>query len=185
MKPKALILSLFLLPLIWTSCKKDDPVIVEEEELITTLVYSLTPDGGGETTTFRFQDLDGEGVGLPVVTVGDLKANTTYEGSISLSNELESPAEDITPEVQEESLDHQFFFTSSVPGLSISYNDKDTNDNPLGLKTLLSTGDAGQGTISIILKHLPKKTAAGVADGDITNAGGESDIEVSFDINVE
>ena len=35
------------------------------------------------------------------------------------------------------------------------------------------------------LRHEPAKDASGVAAGDITNAGGETDIEVTFDVTVE
>ena len=58
-----------------------------------------------------FQDLDGDGEDAPVINSGDLAAGVTYNGSIELLNETESPAEDITEEVEEEDLDHQFFYT--------------------------------------------------------------------------
>ena len=35
-------------------------------------------------------------------------------------------------------------------------------------------------TMTVILRHEPNKAGAGVSDGDITNAGGETDIEVTF-----
>ena len=38
---------------------------------------------------------------------------------------------------------------------------------------------------TITLRHEPAKTATGVSGGDITNAGGETDIEVVFDVTVE
>ena len=51
--------------------------------------------------------------------------------------------------------------------------------------TTLTTGEAGTGTLSIILRHEPAKDASGVSDGQIANAGGETDIEVSFNITIE
>ena len=36
----------------------------------------------------------------------------------------------------------------------------------------------------MILKHEPNKSAAGVAGGDVTNAGGETDAEMEFPITV-
>ena len=36
-----------------------------------------------------------------------------------------------------------------------------------------------------MLRHEPDKSAAGVSSGDITNAGGETDIEVSFNVIIE
>ena len=41
------------------------------------------------------------------------------------------------------------------------------------------------GSITVILKHKPMKTAANVSNGDISNAGGETDIEVTFPIDVQ
>ena len=49
----------------------------------------------------------------------------------------------------------------------------------------LTTGDAASGNITIILRHEPVKDAEGVSDGDITNAGGETDISVTFPVVVQ
>lgn len=100
-------------------------------------------------------------------------------------NESESPAEDITEEIEEEDDEHQFFFTSSVGGWSVSYDDADGEGNPVGLATKLTTTGAGSGSLTVILRHEPDKSASGVAGGSITNAGGETDIEVTFDVEVK
>lgn len=168
-----------------TSCEKDDPVIPNEEEVITTLNFKLTPVGGGTAVTFTYQDLDGDGGNAPTITNGTLVANTTYTGAIELLNEQETPAEDITVEIQDEDEEHQFFFTSTTTGVSVSYKDQDGDGNPIGLQTELTTGSAAMGELTIVLRHEPNKTATGVAGGDITNAGGETDIEVTFDIDVQ
>ena len=105
---------------------------------------------------------------------------------MELLNETESPAENVTTEIQEEALDHQFFFQSSISNLNIAYNDVDANGNPIGLSSTLSTDSvAASGTITITLRHEPNKSANGVSGGDITNAGGETDIEVVFPIDVQ
>ena len=50
---------LFLaLPLLLTSCDKDDPVIPNEEELITTVNYTLTSSDGQDVVLLSFVDLD-------------------------------------------------------------------------------------------------------------------------------
>ena len=85
----------------------------------------------------------------------------------------------------EEDLEHQVFFSTSVSGMTISYNDMDDDGNPLGLSSIVNTSTADNGTLTIILRHEPAKDADGVSDGDITNAGGETDIEVTFNIDVE
>ncbi len=175
---------MFITAILFTACKKDDPVIPDEPELITTLNYSLTPIDGGSAVILSFQDLDGDGGNAPTINGGTLEANTSYTGILELLNEAATPVENITEEVEEEAEDHQFFFQSDLSNLSFIYNDTDANNNPIGITTTLTTGDTAAGNITIILRHEPNKIAAGVSDGDISNAGGETDIEVTFPINV-
>jgi len=185
MKQILKLIGLYLIALIgFSSCEKDDPKIPNEEELITTLIYTLEPVGGGEKVVLSFKDLDGDGGDDPVITTGALQSNTSYSCEIQLLNELETPAEDITKEVKEEGDEHQFFYSSNIGGLSVIYSDKDENNNPIGIATQLTTLDAGSGSLKIILRHEPDKFGEGVAAGDISNAGGETDIEVTFDIDV-
>ena len=98
-------------------------------------------------------------------------------------DERDSPAEDITQIILEESEDHQFFYSFS-PGLDVTsqYSDEDSNGNPVGIQFTLATGSAGSGNFTVTLINQPNKSAAGVSDGDITNAGGETDIETTFSV---
>ena len=171
--------------LFMTACNDDDPVIPNDEELITTLTYTLSPTGGGADVVLRFSDLDGDGGNPPVITGGTLANNTSYTGALILLNESESPADDITAEIKAEDEDHQFFFAVTGTNLTIEYADQDANGNPIGLSTDVSTGDAAVGTLTITLRHEPDKSANGVADGNIDNAGGETDIEVTFPVEVQ
>jgi hypothetical protein len=171
--------------LLFTACEKDDPVIPNEEELITTLNYQLTPTDGGSTVTLSFKDLDGDGGNAPTISGGTLLANKTYAGTLDLLNESETPAESITAEIAEEDEEHQFFFQTTISDLSITYTDQDASGNPVGLSSTLTTEAAGSGTITIILRHEPNKSASGVSGGDIANAGGETDIEVTFPLSVQ
>ncbi len=177
-----------LFMMLFTACgddEPDDPEPPNEEELITTLNFTLTPDDGGDAVVFSFQDLDGDGGELPTLTEGVLTANTTYIGSVELLNELDDPAENITTEVEEEAEEHQFFYQSTVTGVMVEYDDTDVNGNPVGISSLLTTMDAATGTLTIVLRHEPNKDASGVSTGDITNAGGETDIEVTFNVEVQ
>lgn len=176
---------LFSIVVLSTSCDKEEPMIPNEEELITNVTYTLTPDNGGDTVTMTFEDLDGDGGNDPVITGGTLDANQNYSGVLRLTNETETPAENITDEIAEEDEEHQFFFSSSVAGLTIAYDDQDGDGNPLGLRSTVTVGDAGSGNITVILRHEPNKSADGVAGGDITNAGGETDIQVTFPVDVQ
>lgn len=183
---------LLIASLIFVSCSDDDdnnniPDPVNEEEVITTVTATLTPAGGGTVVTLQSQDLDGDGPDAPVITIsGNLAANTTYSGSLDLLNETESPAESVTEEIEEEALEHQFFFDVSNDLFSVAYDDMDADGNPIGLDFIVTT-DATTGTeaFTITLRHEPSKDAAGVSAGDITNAGGETDVEVTFNVTVQ
>ena len=174
--------------LTFNSCSNDDdaPAPVNEEEVITTVIVTLTPQGSGSPVTLTSRDLDGDGPNAPEVTVsGPLNNNSVYNGSVQFLNELENPAEDITEEVAEEDDEHQVFYSVTGGIGAIAYTDSDANGNPLGLSfTLTTSTTATSGAMTVILRHEPDKDAAGVSDGDITNAGGETDVEVSFNVVV-
>jgi hypothetical protein len=185
---KPLVLSSIFISLITiVSCSDDpeDPIVENEEEVITTLTYTLTPSEGGSAVVLTYQDLDGDGAGEPTITNGTLSASTVYSGVLTLLNETEDPAESITEEIDEEDDEHQFFFSSTITDLQVAYADTDGDGNPVGLATTLTTSAAGSGTLTITLRHEPEKSASGVASGDITSAGGETDISVTFTITVE
>lgn len=179
-----LIISMMLVLL--SSCDKD-PDPVNEEELITTLEYTLTPRDGGDVVKLTFKDLDGDGGNAPTITSSPLKSGKVYDATLMLLNESESPSENITKEIEGEDEEHQFFFEVSpsiVPVINVAYNDKDGNNNPVGLKSIVTTTAIGNGTLKITLRHEPIKTATGVSNGFIANAGGETDIEVTFNISI-
>ncbi len=185
MKNLAYLLFLPILGINMISCSDDDnPEPPNEEELITTLNVKLVPQGGGTTVNFNFQDLDGDGGNAPSISVGDLATNTTYDATITVLNESETPAEDITTEVRNEDEEHQFFFDPTGANLTVTYKDQDGDGNPLGLASEWVTTTASTGTITITLRHEPDKNATGVSGGDITNAGGETDIEVTFTVKI-
>ena len=116
----------------------------------------------------------------------NLLANTTYTGTVTLLNETESPAEDITEEVAEEADEHQFFYQASTSlNVTTDYADADADGNPVGINFSLITGEASNGNFTVTLRHEPSKGASGVAEGDITNAGGETDVTQTFNVIVE
>ena len=179
------IINILFAVLFLNSCKDDDVIDIDDEELITTVTYTLTPTSG-DVVTLSFSDVDGDGGDDPIITGGTLQANMNYTGTLDLRNDAADPAESITEEIEEEDLDHQFFFsTTGGIDLTVTYNDQDSQGNPLGLATNLVTSVASTGTLKVILRHKPEKTASGVSTGDITNAGGETDIEVTFDIDIQ
>lgn len=167
------------------ACEKSDPIIPNEEEVITTLIYTLSPISGGAPSVFKFVDLDGNGGNAPVVEVDPLAVNQIYQGQLQLKNEQNFPIDDISQEILEEDEEHQFFFQTTLDGLEIKYADSDGNGNPVGLATTVTCGTVGTGRLTITLRHEPDKMALGVAEGNLNNAGGETDIEITFDINVQ
>ncbi len=180
------ILLLSITVFIFQNCNQDDPVPEHQEELITTLIVAFTDMPGGQHQVFSFRDMDGEGGNAPIITNAVLEANSSYDVTIEVLNESVSPPEAITEEVEEEADAHQFFFSMAESlNLDFSYDDADTNGKPLGLKTIFMTGAASTGTLAVILRHEPDKAATGVSNGDITNAGGETDIEVTFDVTIQ
>ncbi len=189
--------SLLILAIIAiSSCDKDDDQVVvppvNEEEVITTVTAVFTPQGGGTAITLKSRDLDGDdGPNAPQVTVsGAFAKDKIYDGAVTVLNETVTPADDITLEIIEEANDHQLFYKKlgSLPGIvyATGPDNLDANGKPLGLKTVFTTTGAASGSIIITLRHLPNKSAANVSTGDITNAAGETDFEVTFpDIEVK
>ena len=160
----------------------EEPEAVNEEEVITTLTITLTPTSGSTTVvTLKTQDLDGDGPNAPEVTVsGNLTAGAVYAGDMEFLNELESPAEDITEEIEEEDLDHQVFYTLAGLDATVEYANNDSAGNPLGTEFTLTAGTASSGSLTFTLIHEPTKPNTGLGD-----AGGSVDIEEPFDITIE
>lgn len=177
--------------LAFTSCDNDDdaPVPVNEEELITTITAIYTPVGGGTAITLQYKDLDGDGPNAAEKTISSpFELNKTYNGTVTFKNESVTPSQDITPEIIEEGDEHQVFYQKTGTLNAFTYgtaaSNLDKNGKPIGLQTVFTTTGVASGTLTITLKHEPNKSAANVASGDITNAGGATDAEVTFNIEV-
>lgn len=177
---------------VTVGCKKDDPVPpatnnppVNEQELITTVKLSFQNADGTENKQFLWRDLDGDGGNAPVITADTLTAGTVYQVSIELMDESKNPPEDITEEVEEEGAEHQFFFLATGADMGIVYADTDANGAPIGIASVWTAGVAGSGSVTVVLRHELDKGAAGVSGGDITNAGGDTDVEVTFQLVIE
>ncbi len=178
--------------LAFSSCSKDDDTPappVNEEELITTVTATYTPQGGGTAVTLKYKDLDGDGPNAPVITVsGAFAQSKTYDGAVTFKNEATNPVEDITPEIITEGVDHQLFYQKTGTLNAFTYataaSNFDVNGKVIGLQSVFTTTGAATGTLKITLIHEPNKSGANVAAGDITNAAGSTDAEVTFNIEV-
>lgn len=172
-----------------SACNDDDPIAplplpINEEELITTIKLESVPVGGGSNVTLTYKDLDGDGPNAPTLTlVGGWVANKTYRNNVTFLNESVTPAVDITSEIIAEGVDHQVFYQSTGTFPNFTYfpssNSDDLNGKPIGLSTqLIFPAGTSTGNFTITLRHLPNKSAANVATGNITNAGGTTDAEL-------
>ncbi|WP_010136657.1 hypothetical protein [Ochrovirga pacifica] len=181
------------------SCDKDDPEVPNENELIANVTLTLTPAGDGTPVVFQWHDENGDGVVDPNEKIeGSLATNTTYSAVISLNGEEDDHEEDeahedhdhghdhdgdVDEEIKDEAEAHQFFYIHNIAGLTITYTDADANDNPIGLETTFTTDDTYTGGgLQIVLRHELNKFASGVANGDITNAGGDNDVDITFQL---
>jgi hypothetical protein len=181
--------------LVLAGCKKKDdeepappaPPVVHDE-VFTTVRLNLTntePIGGVyEQFTFTYRDLDGPGGQPPVVEMEPLPVGA-YSVSITLYNESVSPAVNLTQQVQANATSRQFFFaTEGVLALSVFDRDLDANGLPFGMNLYVSAMMASEGTFKVTLVNDPDKNAEGVAQGDITNAGGQIAFEVEFPMEI-
>lgn len=178
LRPNSLLLALSLLVL--TSCEFSHDEIYEEP--ITSALLILTPDTGA-TVVLQYLDRDSEGGRPPIINSASLRTNTRYQAQLQL-NTMGKHMVDTTSIARNPEEYQVFFLPQNGLELKTEYNDVDANGYPIGLSTTLSTTAASAGLLTIIIKHKPAKEAAGVADGDITHAGGRTSFEVSFDIVV-
>lgn len=157
------------------SCKNEEtPDPVNEEELITSVVLSFENNADLSISTFAFRDIDGPGGDAPSEFDTIRLNNGYYHLTVSILNESVSPALDLTAEIDEESTDHQLFYTVDGADITFDYNDTDANGLPIGLDMNVVVGPTSStGTVTVVLKHQP-----GIKDGSIST--GESDVEVTF-----
>lgn len=192
MKKQTFLLPLLILSLIFTGCSDDDDHDdhshpVNEEEVITTVEVTLSD--GTNSYVLIWEDLDGDGPDLPIITGATIPSNS-YNAEIQLYNKTLDPTDDeyvVTTEILEEDVDHQFFFNASN-GLNVFdfvYADADVYGNPIGQQFIIEDVSGSGGDLNIVLLHEPNKNAVGVSDGDITNAGGDTDIDITFPIIVQ
>ncbi len=184
------------------ACGDGDGDSENENEVITSVVLTFTPTAGGAARTFTFNDADGDGGAAPTIDTVTLTDGAAYTTTVKFENRLETPAEDITVEVADESQDHQIFFTGTgVSGpasatatapLVHTYADQDVNGLPIGLSNSF-TARGGNGNLTVTLRHMPPvngqpaKTASAattVRDSGFATLGGSTDAQVTFPVAI-
>lgn len=166
----------------FTQCKDsgDDVQPDDENELITSVVLNFTEQGTSNVVSFAYKDADGEGGNAPTRfdTIA-LKPNTTYALAIEFLDESKTPVDNITDEIEEESDEHLLVYTPSPASLlTYTYEDKDANNYPIGLKGKAVTGAAGIGKLKVQLRHQP-----GAKNG--TPTPGSDDVNLDFNLKIK
>lgn len=175
-----------------------------DHEVMTTVVLTFTSQTDGSEFEFRWADPEDDGD--PVIDDIFLQDAEAYDLSlIFFLNELEDPYEDITPELLDESDEHQVFFTGSgVQGpatgtnadavLEHAYADEDGNGFSVGFDNTITALAVGTGELTVTLRHLPledgnpvktEDMAETVADSGFGAIGGANDVQVTFPVEVE
>lgn len=209
-----LLAPLTLLALFGTACsdvEEHDDGHDHNHGQITTLVLKFTPEGGGDTLSFTWADPEADGspiaddILLPDASDHDDHDAQVYTVDIELWNELEDPAEEVTPDVSGLPDEHQFFYTGSAvesPATGANdaaliiqeYTDEDPDGLPIGLNGRFETLAWGSGELVVTLRHLayedgePTKReglAESVAEGGFASIPGDNDIQATFNIEVE
>jgi hypothetical protein len=187
MKKNKLIIFALILSASIQSCKKEQvelpAPIVNQPENITTLKLQLTDSANSAAViNAQYRDADGPGGNAATIDSLILDKGKTYLVNLILQDETKSPVVDISSEVLEEGKEHQFFYSTTISGITFSYNDVDVNGNPIGLKFKLRTANAtATGKTKVTLKHQPGVKVS--APGDITK--GDTDVEVEFNTRIK
>ena len=191
-KHSILIISVFLLAI---SCDKGEPAVVHEHEVFTRVVLEVKKDGETNFKKYTFEveghddhghDDHGDDDHGDEHTEVELDTNSTYHVSIFFYNDSDPDnIEDVTLEIIEEADVHQVFYEmTEIPGFSIaaaSDDTKDSNGNPLFLKTNWTTTSETSGDVMAYLIHEPtSKTGSTRAD-----FGGAIDVQIEFEVHVE
>ena len=185
MKTKKLI-PIFLLLVIFSSCKKESKPETNDEEVITTMKLTFVPVGGGTTLTYQYDDADGPGGNAPVQDVIALSPSKSYQVSVQLLNKTVNPVEDITTEVQAESDAHRFYYEPSVgSNITVSQLDNDTNGVPLGVNGTWTSGAASTGTLKVTLRHYPGTPPGKETSDPVNSSKSATDVEVVFNTSIQ
>jgi hypothetical protein len=179
-----------------------------ENETISRVSLTFTPTDGGAPQTFAFDDPDGDGGVSGEFERIELSAGVSYELTLSFANALVDPPEDITAEIAEEAEDHMVFILGDVVGpaaaadaplVAHSYADLESDyganatgeDLPVGLVNELEALAAGEGSLRVILRHLPPANDVAQKSGELPNdlahgreLPGSADVDLTFELVV-
>jgi len=177
---------------LFASCSDDDetpPEAVEEEEAITRLVLTFTnQNDAADTVVLTWDDANEDEViddGEKTVT-GQFSADGVYDAELGLFN-LDEDFLDEDILADQAGIDAHFFTYATTLDFTMARADDDnarSDNNKLGVKTVWTAGStAGTGTISVSLYH--ESPSVDDSDGFGTAAGDDTDIDISFDTEIQ
>jgi hypothetical protein len=175
---------IIFLAIIISSCKNKEevgvPAPVGNEFLTTTILKLQNLANLTDTTSIRYQVIGSN----PVQITPDsllLKKNAKYNCTVVILDVTKSPVDTVSIVVKQRANYHLFFFYPTT-GLNLSDTITDHDSNipslPLGLTSVITTGNASIGTLQVILRHQPN-----VKNG--TYAPGSTDLDVFFPVKIK
>jgi len=173
----------FLLILIGSiaSCKKASNPNNETEHAAVNGMELIFRQGATVVGTFIAEDPDGDG-GNPPTRIDriTLNAGQAYSVQIVIKNISNGVIKDITPTIQQQGREHEFFYLPSGVNVTITKTDKDSNGFPLGIQSTWTAAAAGTGNVTVKLMHKPL-----IKGPNDDPSKGHSDLQVVFPITVQ
>lgn len=174
--------------IICSSCLNDDdiPKQVNETEVITDVDLIFKDENGNESTyTYTDPKYRTEDYQDPVI---NLTIQSTYQVNVVFWDRSNpDDIEDVTEEVMDEKDDHfvEYRFYENAIDLVRTDEEESTDIDgiQIGLSTQWTTTEAGEGAVQVTLIHKPEVKETEDPMGDHT--GGETDAEVTFDLEVD
>ncbi len=175
--------AIFCLTLLTSCSDDDDPVIVNEEELITDVTLTFTNTGNAtDVVTMTSVAPDGQDGTFTNTVVGSFTSGETYALSLAITNESESPADDVlNDDIIPEADEHFFVYDVNGVNFTMSRDASDVdgpNGDKLGVNTTWIAGAVSNGSVNITLVHEPVTTDDSNNFG--TTTGGEEDFNITF-----
>lgn len=187
-----------LLAFGFASCDSEDPTPENDGEVITEVILNFQEiDGSGNPVgaAFSFTASDPEGIEVgatPTIETVSLTRGKIYRMEIDVLNTIEN--ESITEEILEEADEHQFYFLGtafegSPAPIAVEYDDE--GGIALGVRSILTMSASpgrNNAQMRIVLRHDLNKDFPGANNPVFTNfeqAGGESDLDITFPLIIE
>ena len=169
----------------FTSCSDDDdnPEPINPEELITNVTLTFTNDANAaDLVVMASVAPDGQdGTSTEVVT-GKFTTGATYSLSLAVTNNSESPIEDVlNDDIIPEADEHFFVYAVNGVNLTVTRDGDDVegpNGSNLGINTTWVAGAASTGTLQFRLVHEPESVDDSNGFGSAT--GGSEDLNIVF-----